>query len=209
MLVLGTTGTGKSTRAKKLAAGWIRMGQSVVVFDPGGEWAQRSKKRRITPGPCSNVCSPDELSKITSIPDGGLAVQPADGIEESDLVDGLKTLDQWLRTTQSDSPDDVVLIIDEVGLIEQQAQRTIKRLAIFSRHDGIALVLIAQRATSIDKTARSQMSWVVSGSQVEVDDVDALNRIDPTARIGDRVRGLHGFECAVWKRGSGILERNV
>jgi thioesterase domain-containing protein len=69
-------------------------------------------------------------------------------------------------------------------------------LAVLSRAWGVPLVLVAQRAVSIPKTAREQVSKLISFRQSSPDDIAAL-----AERIGakaEKVAKLPRYEFVAW-----------
>lgn len=174
VLVLGKRGSGKSHAAKTLLAAELEAGARVVAFDPHDEYSQKGKKTpEVSLGPLEHRVSVAELEQRPELLDArrlSLAVVPSSRkgpelAEEFETVAGIATATGRLT-----------FLADEVGEFSAHAQEELVSLATQSRHYSMPLVLVAQRATQVPKTARSQASRIVCGRQDEPDDLAALEK---------------------------------
>jgi DNA helicase HerA-like ATPase len=152
-LIVGRTGSGKSTWAKQFAAGQKRL----FAFDPFGSFpgVVFVKDDDILAEHDDGAFERGEQFKIGSVdPDtasllGNLAYLSADCMflcEEASLVfPKMKPLEKWSRD-----------------------------LVFLGRHRSVSMLVIAQRASTIPIDLRSQAHRVVSFTQTEPDDVKAL-----------------------------------
>lgn len=184
--VVGMTGSGKSFRVKNRVKHWSSRGGSVVWFDVKDE---ASKLGRVTAettlGPLKQRVEARELAlkpELLLRPRLSLAVVPppsaAGRARAFSMV--VKMLIAAHRR--------VVLVLDELHLYTDsalhpachRAAAELKTLATSGRHEGIALVLIAQRAALIPLTVRAQCNLWTSFQQVEQEDLELL-----VPRIGE------------------------
>jgi len=174
VLVLGKRGSGKSHAAKQLIAAELDAGARVVAFDPHDEYSRHGRKTsEVTLGPLEQRCTVAELEQRPELLDSrklSLAVVPSvrkgpELAEEFETVSGMVT-----------STGRVTFVADEVGEYSDHAAEELKSLATQSRHYLVPLVLVAQRATQVPKTARSQASRILCGRQDEPDDLAALEK---------------------------------
>jgi hypothetical protein len=173
-LVLGKRGSGKSHAAKLLLAAELDGGARVVAFDPHDEYSQKGRKTaEVNLGPLEHRVTVAELEQRPEILDArklSLAVVPTSRrgpelAEEFEVVSGMVTATGRLT-----------FCADEIGEYSAHATEEIVSLATQSRHYSIPLVLVAQRATQVPKTARSQASRILCGRQDEPDDLAALEK---------------------------------
>lgn len=174
VLVLGKRGSGKSHCAKLLLAAELDGGARVVAFDPHDEYSQHGKKTpEVTLGPLSKRVTVAELEQTPALLDArklSLAVVPSSR-KGSDLAEEFGTVSGMVTGTGR-----LTFLADEVGEYSDHAREELVSLATQSRHYSCALVLVAQRATQIPKTARSQASRILCGRQDEPDDLAALEK---------------------------------
>jgi DNA helicase HerA-like ATPase len=176
-LVLGVTGTGKSYWTQRQV---VETSPRVCVWDPHAEYG------------CETV-SPEELEdaphKLRAA-----SVQLSCVPDWDDPESIVPQFASWVRTCRLHA-EGVVLVVDEIVLLEGAAA-WLKLLATQSRHWDCPLVLVSQRATSIPKTARAQMSRVVSFLQSDPDDVEALRAV--IGEKADQVPKLARHEHIDW-----------
>lgn len=198
VVVVGKTGSGKSTWTKALVKELHRAGWRVVVFDPCDEYSRASRPNvHVAPGPLPARCDMSALVHKPELLDGarlGLAVVPDDTSPRTVARDfaGLCSL---VRHTGN-----LCLVVEEVGFFAEHAHEELKALATLYRKLGIAAVFVAQRATQIPLTARSQASTVVAFRQDEPPDLRAL-----AEKCGEPfsldVARLEQGECRIWSDG--------
>jgi hypothetical protein len=173
--VVGLSGTGKTTFAKRILAPASR----VVYFDPCHDYRDVAVPIRV-----------DELARDASILRASelcISVEPA-GADDRELA-----LEVELVIARCREARDLVLCLDEVGDYGAAAIKPLSRLARNGRHDGIASVYVTQSAVEIPKVCRRQLTHVFSFLQIDPDDLEALRK-----RCGDP------FVAAVksWTRGA-------
>lgn len=170
-VVVGISGSGKSYHVKtRLVAKLAR----VVIWDPKDEYAEDSELGEGVEG--IERVTVAEFAERLDADDGEpmrLAVVPEWSNVEG-LCGAFRSFASLVKTAR-----DVTLVVDEVALL-RGATGELEMLAILSRAWGVPLVMVAQRAVSIPKTAREQVSWLVSFRQSSPDDVAAL-----AERIGE------------------------
>ena len=68
----------------------------------------------------------------------------------------------------------LVFVVEEVGYFQQYCASKIDWLATQSRHHEVPCIFVAQRAVQVPKTARTQLTQLVSFRQDHPDDLKAL-----------------------------------
>ncbi|OJT24304.1 hypothetical protein BO221_14100 [Archangium sp. Cb G35] len=194
----GITGSGKGNRAKALIAReWAGgKGWPTIVIDPHDEYSKLGTAR---PGEVVLGCLPTRLTwsawhtvwrDVIDDPALGLAIV-ANG-EPEETAEELADLVNLLESTGG-----IFLVMDELHRYQEHAVRTLNRLAFESRKWRVPVCFVTQRMTDIPKGARTQLTDVESGLQMDDEDVDALRR-----RCGrdfaDRVSLLPLGESIYW-----------
>jgi hypothetical protein len=185
-VVIGVTGAGKSHYVKHGDA----RSERVVIWDPKDEYADDCEEG--VPG-VERVTLADFAARLDA-DDGDemrLAVVP-EWADPAELCDEFRAFAALVKTAR-----DVTLIVDEVALL-RGAEGSLVMLAVLSRAWGVPMVMLAQRAVSIPKTAREQASWIVSFRQSSPDDIDALSRVIGEEKAA-RVAKLPRRECIEWR----------
>ena len=190
VLVVGITGSGKSRFVKRAI---VAKAPRVIVFDPHDEYSDGATERGRVVG-VSGVVRVG-LGELLNDPDkldaGRLAVVPS-SLSPSGLAEEFADLLPVVATAQ----DGTVFVVEEVGLVRRHGAEALEVLACQSRHWGVPLVLVAQRAAQVPPTARDQCSRVVSFRQIRPEDVQALaERIGPRA---DAIAKLPRGEFVAW-----------
>lgn len=164
VLILGVSGTGKTTWAKRLLAG-VDGGPAaarVVIFDPQGDYGEIA-----VPVTLEELRSAPELLKGPRV---ALAVQP-EGDTEEELAAEVEQLVPLVRAAGR-----CILVLDEVGDYGDAARKTLSKLARNGRHDQVASVFVTQAAVEIPKAVRRQATRVYSFLQTDPQDLRALER---------------------------------
>lgn len=177
VLVLGIRGSGKSYWIKKHI---VKTGKRVVVWDPHGEYETRERHTL------------DELLERPSVLDReavSLSVVPQ-WKTLTELAEEFEAFVELMASTE-----DLTIVIEEAGLL-RRAHEHLEALACQSRHWGAPLVICAQRAVQVPKTAREQLSHLVSFRQSSVSDVDAL--VERCGEEATKVRRLPRRESWQW-----------
>lgn len=174
VIVLGVTGSGKTTWAKKYVAHESRL----AVYDIAHDFnVQYMSADDIADLPESK---PDRFRVGVWIPE-----------------------DAPLLAASAFLLGNCTLVLEELStLFPTGAKITgpISEVVYLGRHRRVTLVCIAQRATSIPVAIRSQASRVVTFRQQEDDDVKALvGKIGKENAM--RVTGLPDLTCIDWHRG--------
>ena len=184
LLVLGIRGTGKSQwTAREVVAAAPR----VMVWDPHAEYPTTTRRNldhildAIGADGCSPLLESAELS-LSVVPTWRTRAELA---EQFDLFVSLV-----------ESVGGCVVVVEEAGLLQGNGRETLEYLATQSRHWQTPVVLVAQRATQISKTAREQATAIVSFRQNDPSDVDAL--VERCGAAAERVRSLPQFESFAW-----------
>lgn len=204
VLILGKTGSGKSTFAKALAAELAKHKGRVLVFDPHDEFSvDCDLMEGMEPGPLRDRCTVEQLMlhpEWLDDPELSLAVVPreswADVGDDWETVAGLVQLAQ--RKTKAKMP--VVLFAEEVGEWESYAREAVNRAATGYRKFGVSIVFSSQRAIGIPKTARVQASQIVSFLQDDDEDLDALSSKFGT--FAEDLRRLTTGDFIHWREGA-------
>lgn len=194
LVVVGKTGTGKSTYTKRLVAQLHRAGWRVVVFDPADEYSRSGRGGvHVVQGPLPSRLTMPELLKRPEVLDSprlGLAVV-SDG-EPPSVAKDFRALATLCRHTGT-----LALVVEECGYFAEHCQESFKAVATLYRHQGISAVFVAQRATQIPLTARAQASKIVAFRQDEPADLAALS--DKCGEEFSRVvAGLKVGQHATW-----------
>lgn len=174
VLVLGETGSGKTTWAKKYTDAETRL----FVYDIAHDFR-------------ANYVSSDELIELQDEPPAQFRI----GVWTPDDVEPL-TASAYLW-------GNCTLVLEELSTLYRTGERIsgpIAEVVYLGRHQTVSLVCIAQRATSIPVAIRSQASRIVSFRQQEDDDVKALvgKFGKENAQKLTRMQDLH---CIDWHKG--------
>jgi len=192
VVVLGVRGTGKSFWAKQQI---LREHPRVVVYDPNEEYVTGAKgappnMRQLTPMHIDQFI--DHMATTLAAERGQLAV--AVHSPQRTRAERVQSFERFVSMI-GDSRN-LLLVIEETGDLPPECNDDLCHLARRSRHWGIPVVFIAQRATDIPKTAREQMSYLVSFRQSDPADVRAIReRIGPRA---DAIANLPRRVPFVW-----------
>lgn len=198
-LFLGKTGSGKSRKAKQLLAlHQQRRGARIVAFDPHDEYSRQGKASEyIDLGPLKHRVTVDELAlnpeRWLDAEDVSLAVVPDTQGGRRAVAEDFSDLCRIVGWS-----GDLLFCVDEVGYFGDYAEEDLEDAACQLRHQGIALALVAQRATQIPKTARAQASVIYSGRQDDPDDVNALRKI-AGEDFAERVQRLAPGQLEHWR----------
>jgi DNA helicase HerA-like ATPase len=174
---LGLTGSGKGNRSKALIAReWNKgNGWPTIVIDPHDEHSIHGYER---PGEVVLGCLPTRLTwsawhtvwrDIIDDPRLGLAIVANGPPEET--AEELEDLTNLLESTGG-----IFLLMDELHRYQKEAERTLSRLAFESRKWKVPVGFVTPRMTDIPKGARTQLTDIDTGLQLDDDDKDALER---------------------------------
>lgn len=203
LVVIGKTGYGKSNWVKELCAQQIELGARVVAFDPCDEYSKSGRPRKTTKlGPLEQRCTASELvddpERFLDREDLALSVymDPEIGDDPAEVAEQFQMVSPIVRRTGR-----ILFIVEEVGYFEEHCRDRVKAVATLYRKEEVNAVLVAQRATQIPLTARSQASQIVSFRQDEKVDLVALEDKCGVRMpgIGARVADLDEGECVVWR----------
>jgi hypothetical protein len=196
VLFVGKRKTRKSTRAKALADRCHKSRQRVLVLDPHDEWSiHGAKSPEVILGPCTQRFDAWQvLSQPRLLEDPRLfaAVVPASQAPE----DWAKVFGKIVERSLEEG--DLVLFLEEFGSWCEFVAKLMGAAALNSRHYGVPMVAVSQRAKRITINFRSQATHVNSGTQNEDDDLTALEELagKPFAGI---VKRLPRGEYAHWR----------
>lgn len=198
VLITGKRGSGKSTKAKELAASEIRHGHRVVAFDPHDEYSVQGKKTKaVTLGPLKRRVTLERLLEHPEIlrePGLSLAVVPSNGTMGVDLAEDFADLVSMIEEV-----GDVTFIADEVGDYSKYANAELEHIGTQSRHWNVPLVLVSQRAIHVPKTARDQVSILFAGVQSDADDLKALAKVARSPDFAEAVSRLPRPGILTWR----------
>lgn len=181
ILVVGKTGTGKSTRVKDAVREWLRAGVRVVALDCCDEYSQAGRETGLVRlGPLRERCTASQLAASPRRLEAqrlSLAVVPDDKTPAS-WARAFSLVVQLLRAIGRPT----LVVLDEVGTWTDasfgpacaRARAELAALANNGRHDGLALVLVSQRAAQVPPPARAQSTDIWAFLQDNPADVDAL-----------------------------------
>jgi hypothetical protein len=178
LVVVGIRGAGKSYW---IARHIVKRHVRVVVWDPHGEYQTVER------------CTLDELAQDPSRLDRealSLGVVPS-WRTLGDLGEQFA-----IFADLCSSMEGVTIVVEEVGLLSRHAPEAIEFIACQSRHWECPIVLCAQRAMQVPKTAREQLSHLTSFRQSSPSDVAAL--VERCGEGADKVRTLPRRECWRW-----------
>ncbi|HEX8702712.1 MAG TPA: hypothetical protein VF815_28010 [Myxococcaceae bacterium] len=172
-LYLGKRKTRKSTRAKGLADRCFRRGrQRVLALDPHDEWSVHGRRSpEVILGTLTQRYEAWQVlanPRLLKEPRLNAAVVPSRADPES-----------WGRTFEKVvqlalEEGDLVLFLEEFGSWAEYCLKTMNAAALNSRHQGVPMCAVSQRAKRIPLTFRSQATHINSGLQTEPEDLDAL-----------------------------------
>lgn len=205
LLVTGKTGAGKSSRVKETLRAWLSRGVRIVAVDVCDEYSRHGvvKHGLVDLGPLRHRVTAAELARkpaLVNDPRLSLSVVPPDSSPRA-----------WARTfllveRLMRGAGKAVVVVDEVGTWANaangpechRARAALEGLSTNGRKDGLALVVVAQRAAQIPPNVRSQATEWWSYLQDEAADVEAL-----AERFGreqaEGVSRLPLYECISWR----------
>jgi len=207
LLVVGKTGTGKSTLVKEAIKAWNVQGVRVVVIDVCDEYSLEGKPRHglTSEGTCRKRVTALELSRNPELIKEArlsLAVVPPDTNDPRSMArTALYVMDLVAKCGRP-----TVVVFDETGRwtnssAGKECHAAGVRLAAFAtadRKNGLAGVFVAQCATQIPSDVRRQCDEMWLFLQDYADDIEALGE-----RIGEEkaaaVSRLPQFECITWR----------
>lgn len=204
LLVVGKTGAGKSSEVKEALRQWLTAGVRIVALDVCDEYSRDGRETGLVRlGPLRKRVRASELAAHPAqLLDSrlSLAVVPDEKTAHA-AARAFLLLAALLRH----APSRTLFVADEVGFwtdgtlgpAPTQAQRNLVALATNGRHDGIALVMVAQRASQVPKSARAQCTEIWAFRQDDPEDVAAL-----AERIGKRAEDsarLQVGESVEWR----------
>lgn len=210
ILVVGKTGTGKSTWVKQQVAEWLKAGVRVVAVDPCDEYSRDGRASGLVQlGPLRVRVTAAELAARPELMlERRLSLAVVPPAESRDPQVWARTFLLVERLARL-SKRPCVVVLDEVGTWADpqfgrwchHASRTVNALVINGRHDGIAVVLVSQRAALVPATSRTQVSEIVAFQQDESADLAALEERTRGA-LGSGLEGLKTGEHQTWRAGS-------
>lgn len=181
LLVTGKTGSGKSSAIKEAMRSWLSAGVRVVAVDVCDEYSRhgRAKHGLVQMGPLRHRVTAAELAAKPHLVNDArlsLAVVPMDRSPRA-WASAFLLVERLMRDAGK-----AVVVVDEVGTwtnaangpVCHRARAALEALSTNGRKDGLALVVVAQRAAQIAPNIRSQASEWRSYLQDEAADVDAL-----------------------------------
>lgn len=197
VLIVGKRGNGKSTAAKAICGELMRIEQPIAVYDLHDEYSELGQASGgVTLGPLTQRATVAELVERPELLDAhplALAIIP-DKMPKQAAAD-FATLLAGIENTGN-----VCLLLEELGVWAGHAEELVNYAATQSRHwgDGVPLVLVAQRAVQIPKTARTQATQLISFRQDDPADLAALAEIAGQP-FADDVKRLRRGEFRHWR----------
>ena len=184
LVVVGKTGTGKSSRVKAAIRAWQTEGVRVIAIDPCDEYSRDGRARHgmVAEGPLRKRVTAEELTKqprLVNDPRLSLAVVPDDPNNPRSIALAFLLVKKLVLIAQRP----VVLVADEVGWWTQssaggachQARLELGSLAATGRKEGVALVTVSQCAAHIPPDVRKQSDEWWAFLQDDPLDVEALS----------------------------------
>lgn len=208
VLVVGQTGTGKSHFAKQLVGELMAEGRRILVLDVKDEYSVKGRVRVESDlGPLPHRWTAAQVAaqpEVLEHPALLLAVVPEEPTRAR------TAFQQWARAfvllaeLLRDYKLPVVFVLEEVQSWAKHQQELVEAVAVLWRDYGASVVFVSQRAVGIPISARAQLSQIVSFSQQEPADIEALR--DRTAlndpEFADRVSRLSGQQFLTWRAGA-------
>ena len=212
LLVVGKTGTGKSTRVKEALRAWQALGVRIVAVDVCDEYSKHGRPRHglTSEGTLQNRVTAIELARNTDlIKDArlSLAVVPGNGSEAAlDDPRAMARTALFVMNLVAGARRPTVIVFDEIGRWTNssagpECHAAGVRLASFAsadRKNGLAGVFVSQCASQIPSDVRRQCDEMWIFLQDYQADLDALSE-----RIGKEraaaVSRLPQFEFEVWR----------
>lgn len=196
LIVVGMTGTGKSTWLKKHLEREIAAGRRVLFGDYHDEYSQAGKaSEHVVLGPLAMRATMDELlDNLELLDDPALSLAvvmdnaPRAAAEEAAILVDI-----------AQDTGDLLLGFDEVGMWGSYAIDTLHVAATQSRHWGVPLVLASQAMVDIHPKARRQATHLVSLRQRNPADLDAIAEITGSKEFAEQVARLELGESKHWR----------
>ena len=175
LLVVGASGTGKTSWAKMMARKFPR---PVLVVDPYQEWAGDPGLNRVSHW---EDLEPDGINIWNPGP------QDDDQLFFAQIAEGAFKI----RPHQT-------LILDEAAhhQVRGFAPEPLLKVARFHRQLGLTLVALTQRPAWVDKAFVANTSFVVCFKVSEPNDLHYLKRLGVPL---DKIRALEGHQYFVWR----------
>lgn len=207
LVVVGKTGTGKSTRVKEAIASWQSHGVRVVAVDVCDEYSRDGRPRHglTSEGTLRKRMTALELARNPAAindPRLSLAVVP----DETTSARSMARAFLLVRSLLLKSGRPAVLVCDEVGYWTNssadpkchEARVALEALANMGRKEGIALVTVSQAANSIPVSVRRQSDEWWAFLQDAPEDLEAMKE-----RLGkeaaEAVSRLPQFQFHHWR----------
>lgn len=185
-LVLGVTGAGKSHYVRATVARVLDRGGSVLVVDPKGEYQSLPAVSPLDLVP--RLLTGAELRARTSA-----QWQSLDSLAE----DVSLVLDAMRFRPAAARP--LLVVVEECGLLRGPARTSLEVVATVGRSYGVELLCVAQRASQIPATVRSQASQIVAFRQTLPADLEALAEVMGPGALD--LRSLARYEYRAWSEG--------
>lgn len=189
LAIVGKRGTGKSSVGKWICRVELELGSRIIGFDFHDEMSVHGRKSdevelgplpmRLTMADLRRM-NPEARHLLLIDPELALAVIPRK--DEQGCAEDFRQLKQWIEAAQDRAIDEgnalpLVLFVEEVGGFSQFAQLELNYVGTQFRHVLCAVVFFAQRMTQIPKTARTQISRLLTGLQSDPEDLEAIAKI--------------------------------
>lgn len=191
-VVLGVPGAGKTTFVREVLTANARR---CVFFDPTGDY--ESTAAELVDDPADLLDFPELLRGSFVRVVVRAARDESEGEDPPDAAEQFRTVVRACR--RAGRVEGLLLVADEVKLYggggagAGAGGRAMCALHLNAHHDGVASVLVAQRATHVPTDCRSSATAVHSFLQVASADLDALR-----AEYGED----YAAKVAAWKPGS-------
>lgn len=196
LVVVGKTGTGKSTWVKRHLAREIAGGRRVLWFDYCDEYSRLGMpSEQVRLGPLRERVTFDELIDAPALLGKrrlSLAVVPsrdprAAAEEFSALVE------------MAEAEENLLFGADEVGMFSAYCADRLHYLAAQSRHWGVPVVLASQAMVDVPAKARRQATRLVTFRQTHPADLDAIRELTRDDSLTDAVPRLALGEHRTWR----------
>lgn len=205
--IFGRTRCGKTRWAKRFVREQLLAGWPVVVLDVKDEWSTKGRPRDgVELGPLPYRWTAWQLLQRPSVLDSPhlrMAVVPDDADDAKSSARAFALVAKLLRERGKLGRGPLLLVLDEVQFWARHELDLLEAVATIWADYGVALVLISQRPAGLPIDARSQLSHLVSFSQEEPADIEALRDrtrlTDPTYH--ERVQRLSPGAFETWRAG--------
>lgn len=196
LLVVGKTGTGKSTWVKAHLGRELAAGRRVLWFDYCDEYSREgAASEHVRLGPLKERVEFDELMEdLSQVGKRRLSLAVVPSKEPREAAEQFAAL-----VDVAEAEGDLLFGADEVGMFGSHCADRLHYLAAQSRHWGVPVILASQAMVDVHARARRQATRLVTFRQTHPADLDAIRELTRDDELTDAVPRLDIGEFRTWR----------